>query len=344
MDSDYMNLIPTPAQQLVDTRFLEEMEESFVRPLVSELEELVPGYAEMNPTARWVAVLKLNEPLFGEGDYLDFYGMYVYAGTQIGHMVTKRWEGVTVSQYHPRFVKKESGHLISINGGEETISDIEYFFKYERDLYDGLPVSYRAALIYTYIQAKVIADAEETARFVLGCYLDSLERFATGRIGVRPIFGNSNLYRGWNVQIRDAKPSEKLMRELGRYIRYEASCYENLAGDHMGSLVKDRLETTGISGTGPIATSVDYANVLFEGADLKRNHKRRAPNQKKELACRFIYELEQSGVVFDARQGGIGYAGALAKLQLQYPDMTFNYTPDTLGRVYREWKKKNWLA
>ncbi len=343
MDSDYMNLIPTPAQQLVDTRFLEEMEDSFVRPLVAELEELVPGYAEMNPTARWVAVLKLNEPLFGKGDHLDFYGMYVYAGTQIGHMVTKRWEDVTVSQYHPRFANMESGHLLSINGGEETISDIEYFFRYERNLYDGLPISYRAALIYTYIREKVIADAEETARFVLGCYLDSLERFATGRIGVRPIFGNSNLYRGWNVQIRDAKPSEKLMRELGRYIRYEASCNENLAGDHMGGLVKDPLEEADISGTGSIATPVDYTSVLFEDADLERHRKRRAPKQKTELACRFVYELEQSGVI-DGRKGGIGYAGALAKLQLQYEDMTFNYTPDSLGRVYRGWKERNGLS
>ena len=72
--------------------------------------------------------------------------------------------------------------------------------------------------------------------------------------------------------------------------------------------------------------------------------KRRKADPKTEFACQYVHGLEQSGINIDARSGGLGYKKIMADLELHHPDKVRHYEPDTFGRVYRAWKKKNGLA
>ena len=342
MNSQYENLLPTPAQKLVDERFLEEIEESFVAPLATGLKMLVRGYEFMKRDDRWFHVLKLNEPLFGQGDFLDFNGMLVYSGKRLGNVCEMTWADMTVKQYRPRFLDLGSHlHRNEIGGGEQ-ISDIEHFFRYERELYDDLHLSFKAALLFNYVKSKVIASPKDVLSFVLGCYLETGEKLNTSRCAVQPVFGNDNLYRGWNILIRDAKPSARLMKELGEFIRNDA-CEAPTLVDVAESDLFSGIEN-GSKQASPFSR-MDYSSITFEDPSLsKKPRKQRQPDPKTELACRYIYELEQQGVVIDGRKGGIGFAKIAADLVEKYGDKVRSYEPNTLSRVYRAWKERNGLA
>ena len=342
LDSRYENLMPTPAQKLVDEQFLEEIEESFVAPLVADLKMLMRGYEFMKRDDRWFHVLKLNEPLFGQGDFLDFHGMLVYSGKRLGHVCETSWADITVEQYRPRFLDLGSNMLRNEIDGDEKISDIEYFFRYERELYDELHVSFKAALLFNYVKSKVIAPPEDVLSFILGCYLETDEKLTTLRCAVQPIFGNDNLYRGWNIIVRDAKPSARLMKELGEFIRNDA-CEAPVLADAAGNDLFPEIDS------GPKLASpfsqMDYALITFEDPSLsKKPRRQRQPDPKTELACRYIYELERQGVVIDGRKGDMSFAKVAADLVEIYGDEVRNYEPNTLSRVYRAWKERNGLA
>lgn len=337
MESDYTNLLPTPAQQLVDRQFLDEIEESYVAPLVEDLKMLILGYEFMKWSDRWFHVLKLNEPLFGQGDFLEFRGMLVYSGKLLGNECEASWADITVKQYRPRFLGIESNLMRNELGGEEFISDMEHFLRYERELYDTLHVSYRAALLYNYIKSKVIARPEEILAFLLGCNLGTGETLSTSKLSVRPFAGSTNAYGGWEIRIRDAVPSARLMAELGMWIRNEASAAESL----IKAAGKDVSNEGGAKTATPLSRT-DYTIVTFEESALsKKPRRQRTPDPKTELACRYIYELERKGVVIDGRKGDIGYAKIAADLKHKYGDKVRDYAPDTLSRVYRAWKKRN---
>ena len=337
MDSEYNVLELTDAQRLVDSLLLESVQEDFVRPLVDELRTSIPGFDEMSYWERELAALKLNEPLFGKGDFLQVRGKLFYAGRKLGQDEVMTWGDVTVVQYQPRFSGPAPTKLHFDLETGEVKSDLELLFTEERELFDSLPAPYRLALLYTYVESKVIANSDEIMRFVLGWSLDTGELLETRRFSAEPAFGNTNVHRGWTVRIRDGKPGTKFSEALGRFLRGQSARHDDSRLADYDPEV-DRREAH---------WQESWAVISFEdGHRGKPVRKPRETDPKVEYACRYIYALERKGAVIDGRKkGGIGFAQILADLQRDHADKIHHYEdPDSLRKVYMNWKKRLGLS
>ena len=342
MSNHYRELKLTDAQRLADESFLARVQDRCVVPLVEEAAREIEGFRDMDATSRLYEIVKLDEPKFGRGDWLPLGSAIVYAGRKLGREVELRFGDNVIAQYQPRFFAdgprayrgidlstgspsangQPEGQEIDVDAAEDAkavpvfFSDLGQFLIRERKTYDSLPLAYRAALLVLLVSMSVIAPMDEVIAFVLGYHLDSDTALETFRFSVDPARGNVGLYRGWNIRIRDTKPSRAFGVDLIRY----AQDLEFYMSDLYGLVnFEDRL-------------------------DAKRPRKARSCNPKTQLACLYVYELEQSGVVIDARKkGGTSWTKVLMDMLDKYGDKVPDYTPEDLSRVYRDWKKRNGL-
>ena len=320
----------TPAQRLSDEEFLKSISEEFVKPLFEEFCDSIDGFAEMDEQEKIYHAFDINVPMFEAGDSLPFAGGLAYAGVWLGgYEIVAQSRDTAIQQYKPPF--SDTIHFDSETW--EARSETEIFLHESRDIYESLPPTFKAALLCRYIDSKVICGplriksgkmpgSNQTLSFVLGEYLDEGGIPETYRFDASPCAGNTKIYSGWNIRIRDAKPVVAFGTELFQTLQ------------DMRLRMDMRLDEE----------SQRWVNVrndsLFEGEGKERRP--RTPKEGKELACQYIWELEQKGLIIDKRMGGIGFDQLLVDLQRKFGDKIPKYkNGDSLGRTYRKWKKEN---
>ena len=220
-------LEPTEAQRLTDEAFIEDTRLNYVTPLIEELSQAIDGFEGMDYEHRLFEVIRLNEPFVGKGDSLmlgDLHGylrMPVYSGQSLAAKPQKYVCGDScIERYVPRF-SSDMGGLGLINHERDGIGK---FLQQERETYDSLPVSYRAALLVLYVQQNIATDFYGTGatEFVLGCANLEPQRVARTQVA-----NSDGLFAGWLVRIRDNKPPQSFAIELASSLRSHVKKFEN---------------------------------------------------------------------------------------------------------------------
>lgn len=275
----------TPAQVTSDDLFIKSIEDDFINPIISELAECIPSFSDMDFFSRYANVIRLNEPYFEKGDSLELpetptgLGMLVYAGDRLGKAQTSVFKSaeITISQYRPRF--KSNFVFGSCANGTALVPDVEHpeeesaiklFLHHERATFDSLPVSYRAALLVQYICENMVVVPSDATRFVLGLEQKSpSQRWIARRTENAQIQGN-----GWLVRIRDNKPGNELIKDIGSTLRSSTEEVISLHGqDSVEQQTNKRATKSGPDAVYSYIDSMYLARHVYIGAVNKGNEK-----------------------------------------------------------------------
>ena len=298
------NLQPTEAQLVKDEAFVEATRAAFVAPLVEELAAAVDGFEGMSLQDRFVAVLALNEPHVGVGDSLMLDVLPVYAGRELGNpRRAMASDGVVVERYVPRFSSDMSAALLAPAG----MGDVGAFLQQERDLYDELPVSYRAALLALYVRKSLLVEPHEATAFVLGCCDPTPRRFMAAHVR-----DGAGEVAGWLVRVRDNRPPQLFAIDLANRLRN--------AHDEVEALTWEVDEAFGVR---PYESLVN----------------RRSSPAKTALAYAYVDALLASGVKV-GRGGDLTWEQVAGKLSAKYGDRVHNYSGGDLRDGYRKYKQR----
>lgn len=214
----------TSDQMLRDKAVISFFRETYVDPLQSDLDTLVPGYKTMSDVDKLVALLRLNEEHAPNGSWLlvDFGSLLPYWDTECAF-----YAGIPlVSDYQeepdgprmfkPRYTFKEGlgsyRSLLIISDGKVGTALIQPDIIFTEDL----PITFKLAVIAHTLMANAFVDLRQACRFVAGIGDDEPTPF---RIRAREVETRTGQHFGWSIDIRDTYPSNKLMIDIAKLLR-----------------------------------------------------------------------------------------------------------------------------
>ena len=298
----------TEPQQVRDSAIVEQIRAAYIEPLLAEINEAIPDYANLDDWGKFLALMRLNEEVALKGDclMLDFGWCSndgrAYAAVYSGDTrpcICNEFEGVKV--YTPLYRDSvmgtgEQGHLHNIGyllnspNMRKEYSPLHDF--YDESVYHGLPLPFRVALLALYLRQNVLVRHMDACRYVAG--MDS--QIDCKRFMIEEARSERFQNYGWILRIRDTMPSNDMMKALARVMRWSTKSNAELLGP----------------------TNVDGSLLYAEYEPNKRQ--RRTHNKSTELLIDFV-EREIPSRGFHVGRKGSGEPLSWDKAYLMFNEL-----------------------
>lgn len=211
----------TEPQQVRDSAIVEQIRAAYIEPLLTEINEAIPDYANLDDWGKFLALMRLNEEVALKGDclMLDFgwcsnegraYGA-VYSGDTRPHAY-QEYEGTKV--YTPFYLDSDMGI-----GSSALLNNVGYLLDPEVDdgsVYSRLPLPFKVAVLALYLRQNVLVTLMDSCRLAAGMTTEiSCKRWLLGRAQSEKLQNY-----GWILRIRDTMPSNEMVKALAHLMRW----------------------------------------------------------------------------------------------------------------------------
>lgn len=315
---DYKHL--TESQKQRDLSFLQDVTERYLNPLLVELNEAIPSYSELSEWERFMALMRINQEYFENGNALclDFgyceerqiqMRGWVFPHT---NLLTPIDYGDGVTVFDPWFQESQVGTI------ERMVfsGNVQVVLERRPDMYNALPLPYKIAVMALHIRQNVITTRIASCRCA-ACWDNSLTVY---RQLATQIIGANQQRFGWSVFIRDTMPENNMGIDIAKTLKALAEADISLNDAY--------IETK----SGDVPTYAEH-----EPDKKQRRANRQTTNNLKDFFTRYL----PSQNLYVGRSGEgtrISQSEAFELFDAMYPNQYCDY--DSFFKSYYTQRKK----
>ena len=226
--SDFLDT--TPTQKLRDGWFIDYFTNEIRPQLLEELNDAIPGYANMGDKDKYLALLRLNEEHAPHGAWIlaDFgylgdlnddgdkmlreTGCAFYRGGSEAYTFT---ELGGVRRYIPLYKHTDT---VGIDSNEAILTDYMLWLNPPNNAEsetDKMPICFKGAFFAEMVRQNLTVSRVAACRFIFGM----TDELHIERVRIRAIEDGRFQRFGWTITIRDTMPSNEMADALAAWMR-----------------------------------------------------------------------------------------------------------------------------